>query len=122
LGNLDESRPLFQQVASLLEEAILSGAYPEETQIPSVADISVNLQINPATANKGVNLLVERGLLLKRRGLGMFVSRGAREALQKERRDMFYEDFMLPMLEEAKRLGIEEQELLLMLKRGMKQA
>ena len=122
MGNLDESRPLFQQVASLLEEAILSGAYPEETQIPSVADISVNLQINPATANKGVNLLVERGLLLKRRGLGMFVSRGAREALQKERRDMFYEDFMLPMLEEAKRLGIEEQELLLMLKRGMKQA
>jgi len=118
---LDESRPLFLQVASLLEESILSGAYEEESQVPSVADLSVNLRINPATALKGVNLLVERGLLVKKRGLGMFVVKGARETLRRERQTLFYKDYILPLVEEAKRLSIREEELLEMLRRGVRE-
>ena len=54
---LTEDRPIFQQIAEQLEEAILSGAYPEESQVPSITEYSVQYRINPATALKGINLL-----------------------------------------------------------------
>lgn len=119
LGKLDESRPLFQQVAELLEEAILSGAYGEDTQVPSVADISAEIRINPATALKGVNLLVDRGLLCKRRGLGMFVATGAQSVLLQERRALFYDIYMKPTLDEARKLGLTEADLTEMLHKGV---
>ena len=62
---LTEDRPIFQQIAEQLEEAILSGAYPEESQVPSITEYSVQYRINPATALKGINLLVDAGLLYK---------------------------------------------------------
>lgn len=77
-GSLQEERPIFIQVAEMLEDAILSGAYGEEEQVPSITEISVAYKMNPATALKGVTLLVDAGLLYKRRGMGMFVARGAR--------------------------------------------
>ena len=67
---LTEDRPIFQQIAEQLEEAILSGAYPEESQVPSITEYSVQYRINPATALKGINLLVDAGLLYKKRGVG----------------------------------------------------
>ena len=76
---LTEDRPIFQQIAEQLEEAILSGAYPEESQVPSITEYSVQYRINPATALKGINLLVDAGLLYKKRGVGMFVASGARD-------------------------------------------
>ena len=97
---LTEDRPIFQQIAEQLEEAILSGAYPEESQVPSITEYSVQYRINPATALKGINLLVDAGLLYKKRGVGMFVASGAREKLRQSRRD---------------------QELLELLERGMKE-
>ena len=66
-----EDRPIFLQLADRLEEGILSGAYPEESQVPSITEYSVNYRINPATALKGINLLVDAGLLYKKRGVGM---------------------------------------------------
>ena len=83
---LTEDRPIFQQIAEQLEEAILSGAYPEESQVPSITEYSVQYRINPATALKGINLLVDAGLLYKKRGVGMFVASGAREKLRQSRR------------------------------------
>ena len=74
---LTEDRPIFQQIAEQLEEAILSGAYPEESQVPSITEYSVQYRINPATALKGINLLVDAGPLYKKRGVGMFVASGA---------------------------------------------
>lgn len=72
-----DEKPIFQQLAEQLEEGILNGTYPEETQVPSITEYSVNYKINPATALKGINLLVDAGLLYKKRGVGMFVSAGA---------------------------------------------
>ena len=88
---LTEDRPIFQQIAEQLEEAILSGAYPEESQVPSITEYSVQYRINPATALKGINLLVDAGLLYKKRGVGMFVASGAREKLRQSRRERFYQ-------------------------------
>ena len=109
---LQDARPIFQQIAELLEDAILSGAYAEETQVPSITEFSVVYKINPATALKGVNLLVDAGYLYKKRGVGMFVSAGAREQILAARRDGFYRDYVLPVTGEARRLNVKRAELL----------
>ena len=106
---LTEDRPIFQQIAEQLEEAILSGAYPEESQVPSITEYSVQYRINPATALKGINLL------------GMFVASGAREKLRQSRRERFYQDYVQRMVREARNLGLTDQELLELLERGMKE-
>lgn len=59
---------------------VAAGSCPEESAVPSATDFAVFYQINPATASKGVNVLVELGVLYKKRGIGMFVRTGARGA------------------------------------------
>ena len=116
---LTDDRPIFQQIAEQLEEGILSGGYPEESQVPSITEYSVQYRINPATALKGINLLVDAGLLYKKRGVGMFVSPGAREQLRRQRRERFYQDFVQRMVREARNLGLTDGELQTLLERGM---
>ncbi len=110
--------PIYLQIAAGLEDGIFLGAYPEETQVPSTTELSVSLQINPATVLKGVNLLVEEGILYKKRGVGMFVSKGAQEKIREKRQNAFYEAYILPLITEAKKLGLAEEQLVKLLERG----
>jgi len=103
---MDEGRAIFLQIAEQIENDILSGAHPEETQVPSTNEFAAFHRINPATAGKGVNLLVDRGILYKKRGIGMFVAEGARARIMAARRTEFREQFVLPLLAEADKLGI----------------
>lgn len=114
----NEGKPIFLQLAKQLEEGILSGAYPEEGQVPSITEYSVTYKINPATALKGISLLVDAGLLYKKRGVGMFVASGAREKLRGQRRERFFEDFVQNMVHEARQLGLTETELVQLVERG----
>lgn len=114
----NSDKPIFQQIAEGIEDAILTGAFPEESQIPSITEFSVCYTINPATALKGINLLVEEGIVYKRRGVGMFVAKGAVEQLKAKRQQGFYQKFLLPLTAESKRLGLTEQELVDMLHRS----
>jgi DNA-binding transcriptional regulator YhcF (GntR family) len=107
----DESRPIFVQLAERLENDIISGALPEEGQIPSINEFAAFHRINPATALKGVNLLVDAGILYKKRGIGMFVATGARQRIRERRRGEFAEQYVRPLLIEAGRLGVEPSEL-----------
>lgn len=102
----DDNRPLFQQIADLLEDGIVAGRYVEGSQVPSTTELSAFYRINPATVGKGVNLLVEGGVLHKRRGLGMFVSVGARDQLVEQRTGRFRDDYVRPLLREADQLGL----------------
>lgn len=113
-----EDKPIFLQLAEQLEDAILSGAFPEESQVPSITEYSVSYKINPATALKGINLLVDAGLLYKKRGVGMFVANGAQEALRTKRREQFYHDYVEKLVREARHLGISAQQLTEMMRRG----
>lgn len=121
LINTEDQRPIFIQIAEGIEDAILTGAYPEEGQIPSTTEISVRYNINPATALKGVNILVDDGIIYKKRGVGMFVKAGAMEKLRQKRKNQFYENYILKLAAEAKRLGISPQEIISMVERGYKQ-
>lgn len=73
---LDPQRdpPIFVQLAEAVEDNILKGIFLEEEQIPSTTEVSAALKINPVPINRGVNLLVEEGILYKKRGVGMFVA------------------------------------------------
>jgi DNA-binding transcriptional regulator YhcF (GntR family) len=102
---IDETRPIFAQIAERIEEDILAGRLAEEEQVPSTNQFATRYQINPATAAKGVNLLVDQGILYKKRGLGMYVTPGARARLLEKRRDLFFEQYIAPMLQEAEKLG-----------------
>ena len=113
---MDESRPIFQQIAEQIENDIISGVLPEETQVPSTNEFAAFHRINPATAGKGVNVLVDEGILYKKRGIGMFVAEGARARLVADRRDQFRDQFLTPLLAEAAKLGISQDELATMLR------
>ncbi len=118
--NLDfnSEKPIFVQIADGLEDAILTGAFEEGSQIPSITEISVTYKINPATALKGINILTDGGIVYKKRGVGMFVAEGAKEKLMEKRRNVFYENYVKELLAEAKRLGVTKKELIMMLEKG----
>lgn len=108
---VDDSRPIFLQIAEQIENDIIAGTLPEEAQVPSTNEFATFFRINPATAGKGVNLLVDAGILYKKRGIGMFVAEGARERLVASRREQFTTQYVRPLVEEAAKLGISRDQL-----------
>ena len=117
--SFEDEKPIYQQLAEGIEDAILSGAFPEETQIPSTTEISLLYKINPATALKGINLLVDSNIIYKKRGVGMFVAVGAVKTLLEKRKISFYESVIISIIEEANKLHISKEEILSMIERGM---
>ena len=116
--NPGQDKPIFIQIAEGIEDGILTGAFPEESQIPSITDFSVNYKINPATALKGINLLVDENIIYKKRGVGMFVAEGAVQKLRKKRQDQFYTNYISSLIDEARRLGISSEDVIAMIERG----
>lgn len=114
---MDDGRPIFLQIAELIERQIIDGSLPEGTQVPSINEFASFHRINPATALKGVSLLVERGVLIKRRGIGMFVADGARERLLAERRERFAAEYVHPLLLEASGLELTTDQLIAIIRK-----
>jgi GntR family transcriptional regulator len=108
---IEEGKAIFLQIAESVEDAIIDGSLPEEGQAPSTNELAAFHRINPATAGKGVNMLVDKGVLYKRRGIGMFVAPGARDLLLAERRTVFADRFVEPLLAEARKLGLGAEDL-----------
>jgi GntR family transcriptional regulator len=108
---IEDGKPIFVQLAEQIENDILDGVIEEESQIPSTNEFAAFYRINPATAGRGVNRLVEDGVVYKKRGIGMFVALGARERLIAKRREGFREEYLRPLLREAAKLGIDPQQL-----------
>lgn len=119
--DFDSGKPIFLQIAESIQDAVLSGAFPEEEQIPSITELSTSLKINPATALKGVNLLVDQGIVYKKRGVGMFVNKGATEKLRAIRHQLFYDNFISGLVAEAKRLGLTAEEVKKLIERGFEE-
>lgn len=113
---MDDTQPLFAQISNALSQQIINGTLPEGRQVPSTTELASFYHINPATAAKGANQLVDAGILFKRRGIGMFVAEGARQRLLQQRRETFQANFVDPLLAEAETLGITPTELLQHLK------
>lgn len=114
---IDDSKPIFLQIAEMIENEIVGGTLAEEAQVPSTNEFASFHRINPATAAKGVNLLVDEGILYKRRGIGMFVASGARNTLVVRRREEFFQQYVQPLRLEARKLGIDNDQLAEMITR-----
>ena len=113
-GSLNDQSLIYLQIAQMLEDDILRKVYREEEQVPSTTELSRVYHINPATAAKGVNLLVSEGI-------GMFVAKGAEEAVKAKRRAAFYRDFVKPLVREGRSLEVTGEELLTMVRRAMEE-
>ena len=116
--HFNESTPLYQQIASQLEKMIFTGGFDEGSQVPSTTQLSQQLHINPATVLKGMNILVDAGLIEKHRGRGMFVRTEARQKIMEERKESFYKDYVKTLLVEAHKLGFNKQHLVELIERG----
>lgn len=110
--------PIYLQIAQSVEDDIINGIFQEEMQIPSTTEISMNYKINPATVAKGFNILVDDGIIYKKRGVGMFVCKGARSRLVEKRKESFYNTYIVRLIEEAKKLDIGIEEIKKMLERS----
>lgn len=108
----EDGVPIFSQLAESIADDVLRGTYAEGAQVPSINELAVFHRINPATANRAIAQLVERGVLIKRRGIGMFVADGARRLIADERRGFLVERYVTPLLAEARALGLGEEELI----------
>lgn len=116
--DLNGEKAIYLQIASSIEDDVLKNIFEEEQQVMSTTEISVNFKINPATAAKGVNLLVNEGILYKKRGVGMFVAQGAKNKILIKRKEEFYHTYIISLIEEANKLGISKEEIMNMIERS----
>jgi len=111
LLDLSSDKSIYIQIAETIENEILAGNLKEEEQAPSTNQFAKLYHINPATAGKGLNLLVEDNILYKKRGLGMFVAEGARKKVLKKRQQSFFKEILPEIIVEAERLEISAEEI-----------
>ncbi|MCG8513656.1 MAG: GntR family transcriptional regulator [Halanaerobiales bacterium] len=114
----DQNKSIYLQIAEGIEDNILKKVIEEEGQVPSTNQLAALYRINPATAAKGINLLVNEGIIYKKRGIGMFVTPGAVEKIKSKRKKGFYQKFIVPLRDEAANLGISEDEITDMIKKA----
>jgi GntR family transcriptional regulator len=103
----DDKLPIYRQLRALVIERILDGSFPEGEAVPSVRQVASDYNINHLTVAKAYQELVDDGLLEKRRGLGMFVLSGAREALTNNEQQKFLEEELPAFAERVQMLGLD---------------
>ena len=111
MRHFDDATPIYLQIAEEIRAQILSGELAEGARLISTTEYATRYRINPATANKAVALLVDEGLVVKRRGIGMFVVDGALTELRRSRRAAYTADVLHPALDTGLALGLDDAEL-----------
>lgn len=112
---LTQEKSIYIQISEMIENDILRDILLEEEKTPSTNELAKMYSINPATAAKGINILVDKGILYKKRGIGMFVEQRAKEKIKIQRKSEFYSNYIQKLIEEANNLGITKKELVNMI-------
>lgn len=108
----DDRSPIYRQIADRIKADVANGTLAPDEQVMSTNQYASFYAINPATAAKAFAQLVDEGVLYKRRGVGMFVSPGAREALVSDKRTKYFDAVLGPALDEAEAIGIDPKDIL----------
>ena len=108
----NDSTPIYRQLRDRVVAMILDGVLKQGDALPSVRQVAADFQINPITVSKAYQELVDENLVEKRRGLGMYVTEGARGALLKSERDRFLSEEWPALYERLTRLGLTLRELM----------
>ncbi len=112
LNHSDDAKPIYVQIAEWLETEIIHEHFQMDEKVFSQYQLAEMFTINPATAAKGLNILVDKGILYKKRGLGMFVTKNAKQVILVERKEQNFKKLVYELVLEAYRLSIEEEEII----------
>lgn len=115
--SFDSLIPVYVQIAEAIENDIISGKLREGDSAYSQLIIARELSVNPATAAKGINVLVSKGILEKQRGSSMVVAVGALGRLLKERRDKGFRNLIVNLISEAGKINLSEKEVIAEIKK-----
>lgn len=99
--------PIYVQIADDIRSQILRGALRDGDQLTSTTEYATTYRINPATAGKAFAILVDEGLVEKRRGIGMFVAQGAHASLVEKGLTTYVDDTLYPAVEAGLALGLD---------------
>lgn len=116
---MHEEKPVFMQIIEMIEDDIISGTYGADELIISTPQISKLLSVNPTTAQRAIGVLTDRGIIYKKRGVGMAVAPAAKEKLLEERRARFFEKTVPGFVEEARKIAITGDELIKIIKESI---
>lgn len=112
---MNDDKPIYQQIISIIEDDILNGTYQADAIIISTTQIAKIYSVNPTTAVKAISVLTERGILYKQRGIGMAVTKGALEMIREKRRELFFNQQIQEFISSADKLGITREQLAAMI-------
>lgn len=112
---VNSSKPIYVQIAEWIEKEIIDGALIADEKVYSQYQLAELFNINPATAGKGLTLLLEEEIVYQRRGLGTFVSADGREKLLIRRKAETLRELIKNLLKEAELLDVDDQDLLTMI-------
>ncbi|MFO3666087.1 GntR family transcriptional regulator [Anaerococcus sp. ENR0831] len=118
---MDSNKLIFEQVAEMVENQILDGLLNPEDQSPSTTDFANIYGINPATARKGLNILVDEGILYKKRGMGMFVTSEAKKIISEKRKNEYLTNILPDLIKNIQMLGISQDELIKEIEKNYKE-
>ena len=107
--------PIYVQIKRAIEDMIVEGRLNANDKVPSTTEMVKFYQVNHITVAKGVNELVNEGIVYKKRGVGMFVSENAKETLLTRRRNRLKDRFIKPLLSEAQKLEVDVEEIIRMI-------
>lgn len=108
----NDSTPIYRQLRERVVAMILDGVLKQGDALPSVRQVAADFQINPITVSKAYQELVDENLVEKRRGLGMYVTEGARAALLKSERERFLNEEWPALHARLERMGLDLETLL----------
>ncbi len=112
MDTFNDATPIYMQIAEQIRTCILDESLEEGEQVMSTTQYATTYRINPATAAKAMSILVDEGMIEKRRGVGMFVCEGARQRLRTKRSATFFEDTLAPVITQAEALGITPDQII----------
>ena len=108
----NEGIPIYLQIKEEIENAILTNTIREEDKVPSIRELAQQYRLNPQTISNAVSELLNEGILYKKRGIGMFVEKGAQKKLKKKKDNEFRNSDLKKLVLKSKSLGITKTELM----------
>lgn len=115
--HLDSTTPIYIQIAEWLQHEIIANRLQADEKVYSQYQLAELFNINPATAGKGLTILLEEQLLYKKRGLGMFVATDAKNRILSKRRNEILTKMAQEIVLEAQRLLVSDEELLALIQK-----
>ncbi|HKT76260.1 MAG TPA: GntR family transcriptional regulator [Sphingobium sp.] len=107
----DDTRPVYLRLREIIAASILDGGYGDGDLLPSVRALAAQQGANPLTVAKAYQYFQDEGLVIVKRGVGMFVAEGATRRLREAERRRFLDTVWPPVAEQIRRLGFSAEDL-----------